>query len=77
MKKLTLGLLLALLVSASSTKAQSFQKGDNVIALGVGFGSSILSNSLGSQSPALDPRDSAREPRRGDERAGDDRRAAR
>jgi hypothetical protein len=53
MKKLTLALLLAFLVSASSTKAQSFQKGDNVIALGVGFGSSILSNSLGSQSPAL------------------------
>ena len=53
MKKLTFALLLAFLVSASSTKAQSIQKGDNVVALGVGFGSSILNFSGSSQTPAI------------------------
>jgi len=53
MKKLAFALLLAFMVSASSTKAQSFQKGDNVIAVGVGFGSTLLSSSSGSQSPAI------------------------
>lgn len=36
-----------------STRAQEFQKGTNVISAGIGLGSSILSYSGASQSPAL------------------------
>ena len=53
MKKLSSVLLLAFLVMASTSKAQSYQKGDNVIAVGVGFGSSILNYSGSSQTPAI------------------------
>lgn len=52
MKKFTTGLVL-FLISASVCNAQSFEKGTNVAAIGVGLGSSILNYSGSSQTPAI------------------------
>lgn len=52
MKKIVC-LLLILTGTTTILSAQSFQKGTNVISLGVGLGSSILNYSGSSQTPAL------------------------
>jgi hypothetical protein len=51
MKKLLLLMTVSCLVF--SARAQEFQKGTNIISAGVGLGSSILSYSAASQTPAL------------------------
>jgi hypothetical protein len=51
MKKLLL--LMSVTALALTGRAQEFQKGTNIISAGVGLGSSILSYSGASQSPAL------------------------
>lgn len=54
-KKIILSAFLFLLVATTfnTVKAQSFQKGTNVVSLGVGLGSSLLSYSGSSQTPAI------------------------
>lgn len=55
MKKMILCAFVFLLVANAfnAVKAQSFQKGTNVLSLGVGLGSSLLSYSGSSQTPAI------------------------
>ncbi|HET7117912.1 MAG TPA: hypothetical protein VFI29_15560 [Hanamia sp.] len=53
MKKLTTALVFAFIASATTSNAQSFEKGTNVVAVGVGLGSSILNYSGSSQTPAI------------------------
>jgi hypothetical protein len=55
MKKIILPVILFLLVANAfnEAKAQSFQKGTNVLSLGIGLGSSLPSYSGSSQTPAI------------------------
>jgi hypothetical protein len=55
MKKIILSVFVFVLVANAfnAAKAQSFQKGTNVLSLGVGLGSSLLSYSGSSQTPAI------------------------
>ncbi len=53
MKKVTTALVLAFIGSTSLCNAQSFETGTNVVAVGVGLGSSIFNYSGSSQTPAI------------------------
>lgn len=53
MKKLTTGLVLAFIALSPLCNGQAFQKGTNVVAVGIGLGSSILNYSGSSASPAI------------------------
>jgi hypothetical protein len=53
MKKKLLIVAVMLIVSAAALQAQAFEKGNNVLSAGVGFGNTIGSFSDGAQTPAL------------------------
>ena len=46
-------LFLILMTTSQTAQAQAFQKGTNVVSLGIGLGSSLLSYSGSSQTPAI------------------------
>ena len=51
--KTVLPMLFLLVTSIIAHSQQAFQKGDNVVAVGIGLGSSILNYSGSSQTPAI------------------------
>jgi hypothetical protein len=53
LKKMMTASVVLIMIATMTTQAQVFQKGSNMIGLGVGLGSSLGSFSYGSNSPAL------------------------